>query len=48
MAEDQFRSLFARCACGHYSTRRAFKLHVCAGEVIDLTEEEIIDLTGED
>jgi hypothetical protein len=54
VTEAQFRGLFARCACGHYSTGRAFKRHVCAGEMIDLTEEmidlteEIIDLTGED
>jgi hypothetical protein len=45
--EAQFRILFARCACGHYSTARAFKHHVCVREVIDLTEEETIDLTGE-
>jgi hypothetical protein len=41
-----FRRLFVVCACGHYCTKRVFKHHVCAMEVIDLTEE-VIDLTGE-
>jgi hypothetical protein len=42
-----FRGLFVVCAaCSHYCTKRVFKHHVCAREVIDLTEE-VIDLTGE-
>ena len=36
--EAQFRILFARCACSHYSTARAFKHHVCVREVIDSSD----------
>jgi hypothetical protein len=52
VTETEFRHLFVECACKHIFTRRAYRDHACAKEVIDLTgdemelTEDVIDLTG--
>jgi hypothetical protein len=47
VTEAEFRTLFVKCDCGYLFTRRAFKDHACAGASINLTQEEVIDLTAE-
>jgi hypothetical protein len=47
----EFKGLFVQCTtCEEVFTRRAFRYHQCPMvlEIIDLTEDEIIDLTAED
>jgi hypothetical protein len=40
ITEAEFQNLFVRCECGLFTTRRAFGLHDCRNEVIDLTGED--------
>lgn len=40
VTEQEFGNLFARCECGLILTCRAFHVHRCSKEVVDLTGED--------
>jgi hypothetical protein len=41
VTEDEFGVLFVKCECGYILTKRAFKDHACAREVIDLADDNV-------
>jgi hypothetical protein len=47
VTEAEFRKLFVQCKCEYFFTKRAYRGHACSKAVIDLTEEEVIDLTDD-
>lgn len=54
ITSDRFAALFVQCRCGLVTTRRAFTLHYCRPQVIDLTGDSedsdsmVLDLTQDD
>jgi hypothetical protein len=48
LSQRDFRSLFAKCACGLIMTRSAFRSHYCAIERVEPDVIEITDSEGED
>jgi hypothetical protein len=48
VTKAEFRMLFARCNCSLTLTCDISNQHRCSKEIIDLTEEEVIDLTQDD